>query len=981
MQRQQLDGVQYQQVEATSFQSPIEVPDYTEALQRNAEIDNTSRQNYLSSSQQNDKTRLDYSKRMADDVESLSKFSTTLTEKLVKRQEEENERIKDENIALAMSNPVDLTDFNLAEQELRDSDTAIQTAASQVEQTGVTPVVSQELRNKSGWARYGYAVGLLQQAATQYSTVLSMNGNTPITITDENGNPKTVTIDSARTEPERFAAIAAVRSKFLSQFGDLNPAMLEKYLLRQVRADETNANNSWSVARATQIKDENIVAATEEFNASGETANINRYYQQLTSNGMKPSVARKQIEDQLVEMVRSGKITDLRSYLSTQPYGPGGTWLNGLGSSIGRIERKAEDADIEDFKREQDQRTIRAKQYFEVYLGDPNILNIGESELDKVEQDFLKDNPGTKLPTNWTTFRANQSLNARNEKEDLAKINALADDGLLTYAELNSGKYDPDVVREYIRQNPRLIDSQNSGQFKEYQTEINKEVTAEIRLKLDSSGSLDKQLPSNALRAINYANATILSNAKKLLSADPNLSVRDAIDRAKLEQIAEIQRKDSKTYEVDPNGGFEFFDVPENISDGVNVSIAERNRRRKLVFDHGLDAFNPDKKLITTDIANLIADPKNSSRVAPLLLSLHQELVKKGITITPTEMRSQLLKKYGVEDKASTGEPDPVEVAVFSGQTLEDARSFISPTQSDARRMSLNTSNPPLTIRQGVEGGRDVMQAVTYFGFPKHLAPLAAAVFGIESGWGKYDSGKNNIFNIKGQGTYRNTREQTADGTDYMVNDSFRDYNSRVTSAKDFVELLQNNPRYAKVLTARTPAEALQELKAAGYATDTQYVEKTLGMFSSLGIDPYVPYQPVQLTASPWSNVQTMDPDAAAYIVGNIGPTSTGPHLDVKRADGRRFDKDALNDYVYVDDPELGRVPLGDVPITDDFDAHVARGSDGIDYGLYEGTKVFVGNGAKVISNTPSIHGDVMVIRTPDGTDYRFIHGKVNTKK
>jgi hypothetical protein len=112
------------------------------------------------------------------------------------------------------------------------------------------------------------------------------------------------------------------------------------------------------------------------------------------------------------------------------------------------------------------------------------------------------------------------------------------------------------------------------------------------------------------------------------------------------------------------------------------------------------------------------------------------------------------------------------------------------------------------------------------------------------------------------------------------------------------------------------------------------------------------------------------------YTVGNDGPTSTGAHLDVKREDRAQFSPDALDQYIEVNDPELGVVPLSQVPITGDFASHTARGSHGIDYGLYEGTKVYAKNGARVISNTPTEHGDKLLIQLPDGSRYTFLHGK-----
>ena len=114
------------------------------------------------------------------------------------------------------------------------------------------------------------------------------------------------------------------------------------------------------------------------------------------------------------------------------------------------------------------------------------------------------------------------------------------------------------------------------------------------------------------------------------------------------------------------------------------------------------------------------------------------------------------------------------------------------------------------------------------------------------------------------------------------------------------------------------------------------------------------------------------------YTSGNIGPTSTGPHLDVKRVDRQEFTPDALDNFIEVEDPELGKVPLSQVPITGDFAEHRARGSHGIDYGLYSGTKIYAKNGAKVVSTQPSEHGGVVTIELPNGLQYTFLHGKAH---
>jgi hypothetical protein len=117
-----------------------------------------------------------------------------------------------------------------------------------------------------------------------------------------------------------------------------------------------------------------------------------------------------------------------------------------------------------------------------------------------------------------------------------------------------------------------------------------------------------------------------------------------------------------------------------------------------------------------------------------------------------------------------------------------------------------------------------------------------------------------------------------------------------------------------------------------------------------------------------------------AYVSGNIGPTSTGPHLDVKEVGGGNFSEDALDEFVEVDDPEFGRVSLGEIRsrtggVGDNQAQHRARGSHGVDYGLHSGTKVYVKNGAEVIGSQPSEHGDIVTIKLPNGKQYTFLHG------
>ena len=85
------------------------------------------------------------------------------------------------------------------------------------------------------------------------------------------------------------------------------------------------------------------------------------------------------------------------------------------------------------------------------------------------------------------------------------------------------------------------------------------------------------------------------------------------------------------------------------------------------------------------------------------------------------------------------------------------------------------------------------------------------------------------------------------------------------------------------------------------------------------------------------SSPATMRPSSPvlAYVAGDIGsgPYYTGQHTDIKKVGGGYFEYSDLDDYVEIEDREFGRVPLGRLPQTGDWQSHTSRGSHGRDYG------------------------------------------------
>ena len=105
-----------------------------------------------------------------------------------------------------------------------------------------------------------------------------------------------------------------------------------------------------------------------------------------------------------------------------------------------------------------------------------------------------------------------------------------------------------------------------------------------------------------------------------------------------------------------------------------------------------------------------------------------------------------------------------------------------------------------------------------------------AAQWALESGYGKYLSGKNNFFGIKGKGTSKQTWEDYGQGTVYITAE-FKDFATPLDCVEHLVtQWYKDYKSYKGVNRARSRNECAQLLKAEGYATDPNYVSKLISI-------------------------------------------------------------------------------------------------------------------------------------------------------
>jgi flagellar protein FlgJ len=137
---------------------------------------------------------------------------------------------------------------------------------------------------------------------------------------------------------------------------------------------------------------------------------------------------------------------------------------------------------------------------------------------------------------------------------------------------------------------------------------------------------------------------------------------------------------------------------------------------------------------------------------------------------------------------------------------------------------------------------------------PKFLLAQAA----LETNWGKcilsMSTGESthNLFNIKADQRWKEASTQIdalehENGLMIKSKSNFRAYDSYQASFVDYVHFLKNNSRYKDALKhTANPQQFADQLQKASYATDTQYADKILQIYSSKRLNDLIAANGIQ---------------------------------------------------------------------------------------------------------------------------------------
>ena len=542
---------------------------------------------------------------------------------------------------------------------------------------------------------------------------------------------------------------------------------------------------------------------------------------------------------------------------------------------------------------------------------------------------------------------------------------AAAEDGTLDSEDVNAPGVPFEVREKWATAAKGMSDARNdAGVSKE---EVKSEFSTALKFNLRGE-STAREAHFSHVSATNFALKEYYRRLKSY-SKNGTMSPSEAAQKARTDVLNMIQNKSGPftvTGSIDAEGTQAFYNkfTPGNHAGAATGLKAINTAAAAAEFSKDPTVMNRANLVSTGVIANIAQRLEAGGGVSIPPVFHEYAKASKG-QYTAEDIVNAQLTKHGYTQQIQPGAVQSVKQSINDPrlQRIFEANRL---TQDNLNTAIIGSGNAPATVRVGTSGFQDVIALGQASGF--QFPQVMAGMWALESGWGKYHSGKNNVFNIKdfsGGGTLKNGSR-------------WRDYGSVLESAQDFTELMKDK-RYAPGLAkARTPRQALEAIAAAGYAGgESTYVDKVLRVMRGQGVNVD---QPFATTSSPTRNQGHMTP-TLAYITSDIGPTSTGEHLDVKDVTGARFQENALDNFVEVADPEFGRISLGSLKQKlpgrgDSFDQHLARGSHGIDYPTAKGSKLFIKNGARVVSKTSTVHGDKVVIQLPDGRRFSFLHGK-----
>jgi hypothetical protein len=903
------------QAESRGF-APIVQTSSTGAVQANVEALNSSADRNLAISMNNIDRNYQANVRNIDGaVQALSQFSNTLGDLIERKQKEQNEREMEEGLSLAYTDGVSQEEalaFDIAEGYLRKQDDQVQAIGDQLQAGGGEFMGVQRVRELSGWKQYGYAMGMAQNASYQYPAFVEQ---------------ALANLDPEATAADKAAALAQARTIFLKNSGlaGVNPALLNKYAFPNMREADAAMLNRWRKEDINR-QQEALVGEAQEILGADPVGNFGKSLDTLVRSGR---FNRTTARDALLEMLTDSD--DIDAIGSSLSWDGTKTWAEKYPLQWAEARRKAIQRENQAYEIDKSQTYLEGKRWFDQVQETWEQEPPSEAEIEAVKRKMSDDFDYVDPRLERWTSRSTDAEAGRYYQQQFEQLDRA---GMLTEAAVNAADVPDEVRRRYLP----IAQQQDKAraevpEFKQF----GKQLEADIKRITNTEGLQ----PGPAGMELAIAKAQGDFQRYYMAGVQSGQNPAEAADNAYRRVSADLQKgvAGQGTFKFSPTDGF-----TELTKGGFTASWDKHRAAINAKLKYGgvasLDKFALIPKSILEDA---VQNSNNPSYSLPAIAHYISDIT--GGSVSPWAVLDRQARAQGLAGLA----PNPRLQSQVQGIRPELSRLLhYKPSYNRVARSYASTGafNPD-RIPRGY--GQVVLEAASQFGIDP---AILAGVIETESQWNP------NAYNKSG-----------ATGIAQII----PKWHPTVDPTKP-KEAIFYAAKYLNELRAQLGGNMDEAIYAYNSgpgairksAENRAYHPKVMKAAAKYGYNP---------TGNPWSNPAFLNP-RVAYITGNIGPTSTGQHLDVKQVGGGNFAANALDRYVEVEDPELGRVALSKVPVTAGQANHRARGSHGIDYGTYSGSRVYLKNGARVTGSVKTEHGDKVTIKLPNGQQYTFLHGR-----
>lgn len=524
--------LQYQGFAQSQGFNAIQSPDVTPLLRQNMQVE----QQNLNAVRQ---TALENMK--LQQLTYLADFSETLGTTLVSIAKQKNEADMLDGLSKAYEDGLpseQMQAFKEQEAQLAKTRDQLDTVAANAQQQGADIETVSRFQQLSGWAKYGYVKGIAQMAGSNYGEWINtqLNSNEDIQITLPDGS--TFTPATAQGRAQKSAALAELRKVYMQQNGlvGMNPALLNEYAFTPMRRAEAETMGEYMRGYNTELQQQGQDEIFSEFaqNVGSDPTSFTNALIRLRALGLGTREARKELMTLLYSLQKtkdSGVTADtVRAVKNSPSFMPGKTNGGLYYQDWFDVERRVRDNENEAFRRLMDDEQIDKQTFLREAEKGLSGTTLSDEVIDNFERQYQEKFQTTERPELFKTYKENYSLQARERQDQRNTLKSLVDSRRLTVAELQTGRYLPEIVKEFY-DDAVALDKLNAPRVdpeKKKFEGIARKAIATLINKADN----DKVLPPSAELAVLHAQADLDRRAADLLRANPNMDGLTAYTQA-----------------------------------------------------------------------------------------------------------------------------------------------------------------------------------------------------------------------------------------------------------------------------------------------------------------------------------------------------------------------------------------------------------------------------------------------------------------